>query len=87
MLDARFENAAGDKNEGCEDNRELWDHDAGCTEGVDNEPRVGEPGDFGGDKTGAEGEKAEFVFVALDEDVTHARKADEETKDSHEDGV
>ena len=67
-----------DKGEDGQDNGELWDANAGVAEGVDDGPRVTEPGDFGEDEATDESRQGKVVVASLREDVTAAGVADEE---------
>lgn len=59
-------------------NGELGQTEAARAESVDNEPRVGEPSDFGENEAYNEGDISRILFVALDEDVVRGGKTDEE---------
>ncbi len=60
------------------DNGELREAKAARAESVDNEPRVGEPGDFGENEAYDEGDISRIFLVALDEDVIRGGETDEE---------
>jgi len=57
-------------------NGELREAEATRAESVDNEPRVGEPSDFGENEAYNEGDISRILFVALDEDVVRGGETD-----------
>ena len=70
-----------------ENEGELGDADAGGAEGVDDEPRVGEPSDFGKNEAGEKGEEVAVAGVGLDEDMVGGGIAKEEGGGDENDGV
>ncbi len=54
------------KSKNGEDETELGDADTGCAEGVDDEPRIGNPGDFGEEKPANERDEGGVVMIVLD---------------------
>lgn len=61
--------------------------DAGGGEVIDDEPRVGEPGDFGAEKTTNERDEGNLMIVTLDEDVSGGGVTDDKFGDDQNDRV
>ena len=88
MARDRVINTTEKKTEKGEDDGGLRDDDASAFELIDDIPRVAEPCELGGDKSGSKGEQAEVLFVArLGDDVTTGAIANDEGGDDGEDGV
>ena len=76
----------GESEDG-EDEGELGDADAGGAKGVEDEPRVGEPGDFGEDEAVNQREKVGVFGAGLDEDVVGGGVAEQEGGGNEQNGV
>ncbi len=68
-------------------NGELREAEAARAESVDNEPRVGEPSDFGENEAYNEGDISRVLLVALDEDVVRGGETDEKFGGDEDDRI
>ncbi len=90
VLEADFAFVLGDfsldleesESEDREDEAELGENDASGAEGVDDEPRMGHPGDFGEEEADDESDESRFRFVGLDEDVVGSGETNEKTSEN-----
>ena len=65
----------------------MGDTDASRADRVDDEPGVGEPGDFGTNQAENERDQGTILAIALDEDVIRGGVADNEGRDHEDDRV
>ena len=69
------------------DDAELRDADAGRAESIDDEPGMGNPGDFRKYETAGHGDETGIVFAILDEEVVRGGIADNETSNDEDGGI
>lgn len=70
-----------------ENEGELRNADAGIGDGIDNEPSMGEPGDFREDEAADDRDKGVFLVGGLDEDVVSGGETDDKLGDDEDPGI